>query len=63
METLEEARRREPFFLVADCFDPHEPWDPPKRYVDLYDPGGYEGKEPLSLTDTALTTMSPTGNS
>jgi arylsulfatase A-like enzyme len=48
MEALEEARRREPFFLVADCFDPHEPWDPPERYVDLYDPDGYEGKEPLA---------------
>ena len=48
MEVLEEARRQEPFFLVADCFDPHEPWDPPKRYVDLYDPDGYEGKEPLA---------------
>src|SRR3712207_2043291 len=48
VEALEEARRREPFFLVADCFDPHEPWDPPRRYVDLYDPDGYEGKEPLA---------------
>jgi arylsulfatase A-like enzyme len=48
METLEEARRSEPYFLVVDCFDPHEPWDPPEKYVDLYDPDGYEGKEPLS---------------
>ena len=48
METLEEARRSEPYFLVVDCFDPHEPWDPPEQYVDLYDPDGYEGKEPLS---------------
>jgi arylsulfatase A-like enzyme len=48
MEALEEARRKEPFFLVADCFDPHEPWDPPEKYVSLYDPDGYEGKEPLN---------------
>jgi len=48
METLEEARRSEPYFLVVDCFDPHEPWDPPEQYVDLYDPDGYEGKEPLA---------------
>ncbi len=33
-----------PFLLYADTFDPHEPWDPPQRYVDLYDPG-YEGDE------------------
>ena len=32
------------FYLYIDSFDPHEPWDPPKHYVDLYDPG-YEGRE------------------
>ncbi|MDP6118016.1 MAG: sulfatase [Planctomycetota bacterium] len=31
-----------PFFLWVDTFDPHEPWDPPQYYIDLYDPG-YEG--------------------
>jgi arylsulfatase A-like enzyme len=36
---LEENGRRAPFFLHVDCFDPHEPWDPPPHYVDLYDPG------------------------
>jgi arylsulfatase A-like enzyme len=24
------------FFLWVDCFDPHEPWDPPLRYADVY---------------------------
>ena len=32
-----------PFFLYVDTFDPHEPWDPPQYYVDMYDPG-YEGE-------------------
>jgi arylsulfatase A-like enzyme len=32
------------FFLYVDTFDPHEPWDPPKYYTDLYDPG-YKGEE------------------
>ena len=27
-----------------DTFDPHEPWDPPRYYVDRYDPG-YQGEE------------------
>jgi arylsulfatase A-like enzyme len=36
----------EPFFMVVDCFDPHEPWDPPQRYIDLYS-NGYEGREPM----------------
>jgi arylsulfatase A-like enzyme len=65
MELLEGARRREPFFLVVDCYDPHEPWDPPEKYIRLYDPDGYEGKEPLNdnygkddyLTDRQLLRM------
>lgn len=32
------------FFLYLDTFDPHEPWDPPKYYVDLFDPD-YDGEE------------------
>jgi len=32
------------FCLVVDCFDPHEPWDPPRYYAELYDPG-YRGEE------------------
>jgi arylsulfatase A-like enzyme len=33
-----------PVFLMVDTFDPHEPWDPPQHYVDLYDPD-YVGDE------------------
>ena len=45
IEWLEDSREAEdPFFLLVDCFDPHEPWDPPQKYVDLYDPG-YKGVE------------------
>ena len=43
-EWLEENHAAGPFFLYVDTFDPHEPWDPPKWYVDLYDPG-YQGEE------------------
>jgi arylsulfatase A-like enzyme len=65
MDTLEVAAgENRPFFLVADCFDPHEPWDPPQEYVSLYDEG-YRGKEPLDdnygtddyLTDRQLLRM------
>jgi arylsulfatase A-like enzyme len=48
MELLEGAQRREPFFMVVDCYDPHEPWDPPEKYEQLYDPDGYEGREPFT---------------
>jgi arylsulfatase A-like enzyme len=44
MDWLEESGRQGPFFLYVDTFDPHEPWDPPRHYTDLYDPG-YEGEE------------------
>ena len=30
------------FFMWVDMFDPHEPFDPPQHYFDLYYPG-YEG--------------------
>jgi arylsulfatase A-like enzyme len=45
MEFLEAAKADQPFFLVVDNYDPHEPWDPPDRYVSLYD-DPYDGREP-----------------
>jgi arylsulfatase A-like enzyme len=39
-----EKNYKEKFFLYVDTFDPHEPWDPPHYYVDLYDKG-YTGEE------------------
>lgn len=39
-----EENYADPFFLYVDTFDPHEPWDPPQYYVDLYDPD-YDGEE------------------
>lgn len=41
LESVHDAGR---FYLHIDSFDPHEPWDPPTTYVDLYDPG-YVGDE------------------
>jgi arylsulfatase A-like enzyme len=35
-----------PFFLWIDCFDPHEPWDPPRELADLYD-GSFSGPDPV----------------
>ncbi|NQT83635.1 sulfatase-like hydrolase/transferase [bacterium] len=36
--------RKDGLFLWIDCFDPHEPWDPPSPYREMYDPG-YRGLE------------------
>jgi len=41
---LERNYKQQPFFLYVDTFDPHEPWDPPQYYTDMYDPG-YEGEQ------------------
>lgn len=45
---LEDAAGLQPFFLVVDSFDPHEPWDPPPRYVELYDEPTIDGLEPVT---------------
>lgn len=47
LQWLEENQSVEPFFLLVDSFDPHEPWDPPREYVDLYD-AGYSGREVIT---------------
>lgn len=41
---IEKNHEREDYFLLVDCFDPHEPFDPPEHYTDLYAPD-YEGEE------------------
>jgi arylsulfatase A-like enzyme len=44
-DLLSEARLRQPFALTVDCFDPHEPWSPPRKYIDMYGDPGYRGPE------------------
>ena len=44
--TLERAKRRQPFALIADTYEPHEPWTPPRAYIDLYGDPAYSGPEP-----------------
>lgn len=38
-----ERHHKEEFFLYIDTWDPHEPWDAPSYYTDLYWPG-YDGE-------------------
>ena len=38
-EWIEHNHTLDDFFLLIDCFDPHEPFDPPPEYVELYSPG------------------------
>ena len=45
IEVLDDAIVRQPFCLTVDCFDPHEPWSPPRKYIDMYGDPDYEGPE------------------
>lgn len=51
IDFLEQAAfARQPFALVIDCFDVHEPWDPPDSYLRQYariKPGGYRPVQPF----------------
>jgi len=42
------------FFLMIDSFDPHEPWDPPRYYTNLYDDPNYDGHEYVSPSYRAI---------
>ena len=44
MDWLDHNHKLDKFFLYVDTFDPHEPWDPPKKYKDMYC-AGYKGDE------------------
>ncbi|HUT75677.1 MAG TPA: sulfatase [Armatimonadota bacterium] len=36
MRFLEDNRNAQPFYLLVDAFAPHEPWDPPRSYLQMY---------------------------
>jgi arylsulfatase A-like enzyme len=38
------GRKKQPWMLWVESFDPHEPWDAPKEFVDMYCPN-YSGRE------------------
>jgi len=48
MSWLEGAAAHQPFFMLIDTFDPHEPWDPPEYYTRMYD-SEYCGDKNISV--------------
>jgi arylsulfatase A-like enzyme len=42
---LKDQKKRDNLFLWLDCFDPHEPWDPPSPYNRMYTDPNYNGKD------------------
>jgi arylsulfatase A-like enzyme len=49
MKFAEDNRKAEPFFLLMDCFDPHEPWEAPEKYFRLYGDPNYKGRRFVSV--------------
>jgi len=42
---LEQNHEAKKFFLWIDAFDPHEPWDPPEYFTNMYAPQNYRGQK------------------
>jgi arylsulfatase A-like enzyme len=43
-----ERHYKEDFFLLVDTWDPHEPWEPPQYYRELYWPG-HDGNQAMPI--------------
>lgn len=41
---LSDNRNGQPFYLLVDCFDPHEPWEAPDPYYRMYGDANYTGR-------------------
>ena len=48
MQFLKQNHRNRPFYLYIDTFSPHETWEAPLHYYDLY--GSREEREPICIT-------------
>jgi len=46
LKAIDLAGANKPFALVVDTFEPHEPWTPPRKYIDMYGDPDYRGPEP-----------------
>ena len=44
MRFLEDNVNGQPFYLLVDCFDPHEPWEAPEAYYRMYGDPDYAGQ-------------------
>jgi arylsulfatase A-like enzyme len=58
IDWIEWARTRQPFGLVIDSFDAHEPWDAPRRLIDMYGDPNPHGVEPIQPFPTPAAKVS-----
>jgi arylsulfatase A-like enzyme len=56
IKLLEEAAEKQPFALVVDSFDPHEPWSPTPEVVRKYADPSYRGANPGTARYTRAAT-------
>jgi len=55
MKFLEENRTNpKPFYLYVDTFHPHETWEAPRKYYELYRDRSYQGKTHLTVPYSTL---------
>jgi arylsulfatase A-like enzyme len=54
---LQENRDADRFFLLVECFDPHEPWFVPAHYRQMYDPA--DGREQVLSTYQETKRLAP----
>jgi arylsulfatase A-like enzyme len=64
MDFLEDNRNAEPLYLFLDSFAPHEPWEAPPMYYEMYADPGFDGptcilvrygpRDEQGLSDAAL---------
>lgn len=52
MNWLDYAKTHQPFALVVDSFDAHEPWDVPRNIRDMYGAPSVRGVEPIQPFNT-----------
>jgi arylsulfatase A-like enzyme len=44
IDFLADNKSGQPFYLLVDCFKPHEPWEAPLPYYQMYADSTYKGK-------------------
>ena len=45
MEWVDENKNAKDFFLMVETFDPHEPFDIPEKYLELYNDDCFKTKK------------------
>jgi arylsulfatase A-like enzyme len=61
IDLLDTLREHQPFVLVVDGFDPHEPWDPPPAWAQRFAGPNPLDYEPLHPFDAPIGAMSRLG--